>query len=282
MDSLKRRRAAQAGAITRILHKLQRAQAEDTDLLNIPQLDRHIVSINNASEMYKQVHADIIDQHPDEVNPVEEDETLAQHMDAYEEAELLAHLLLSTASAFNHACSIQEQVREIERMMGESPGKSYDTCIAAVTDELSKIKAKINRSSIPHRHDIRWLVSELTSAVAELTATERRPPSSLDTSSSTRCSSGNKQVQLPKIALPTFSGDPMKWAAFWNQFQAAVHDKDDLSAAHKLAYLRSAIKDPQASPLLFSATESDHHYEDMITLLKRRYEKKRLIHKNYS
>ncbi len=94
-------------------------------------------------------------------------------------------------------------------------------------------------------------------------------------SSSSSCAS---QVQLPKIALPTFSGDPTKWAAFWNQFQAAIHDNNDLSQAHKLTYLRSAIKDPQVSPLLFSAIEFKNHYED----LKQRYDKRRLIHKNYA
>ncbi len=224
-----------------------------------------------------------MDNYSNAINQDEEEQTLAKHLDAYEEADLLAHELLTLASTYHDTLSLRGQVQDIEQKINEFSDKSYGASIATVVERFSKIEAELNRSSIPRDHLIRRLLLELSSAITQLSATDKSPATSLDVSSSgSNSSSCASQVQLPKIALPTFSGDPMRWAAFWNQFQAAIHDNNDLSQAHKLTYLRSAIKDPQVSPLLFSAIESENHYEDMIALLKQRYDKRHLIHKNYA
>ncbi len=283
MENLKRKRAVQAGNITRVLKKLQDTQRADLDALNIPQLERYISSLKSANDIYLQIHEDIVDNYSNAINQDEEEQTLAKHLDAYEEADLLAHELLTLASTYHDTLSLRGQVQDIEQKINEFSDKSYGASIATVVERFSKIEAELNRSSIPRDHLIRRLLLELSSAITQLSATDKAPATSLDVSSSGSSSSScASQVQLPKIALPTFSGDPMKWAAFWNQFQAAIHDNNDLSQAHKLTYLRSAIKDPQVSPLLFSAIESENHYEDMIALLKQRYDKRRLIHKNYA
>ena len=91
-----------------------------------------------------------------------------------------------------------------------------------------------------------------------------------------------QQVNLPKLALPTFYGDPMKWAVFWQRFLAAVHNNDHLESAHKLTYLHEAIQDPTASPLLYSGSSSPTQYDELVQVLITRYDHKRLIHKYYS
>ena len=79
-------------------------------------------------------------------------------------------------------------------------------------------------------------------------------------------------VQLPKIALPTFDGDLMKWTTFWSQFEAAVHHNPKLNSSNKLAYLRDTIRDPNTNQLC--CTEKGTHYEDIVDLLKRRFDKR--------
>ena len=54
MDALKRRRSAQVGSMTKVYHKLQKAQTGDT-LLNIHQLKRNLTSLDNAFETYKAI-----------------------------------------------------------------------------------------------------------------------------------------------------------------------------------------------------------------------------------
>ena len=51
----------------------------------------------------------------------------------------------------------------------------------------------------------------------------------------------SSDVKLPRIALPKFNGDVFKFQNFWDQFEAAVHDNDDLPNVQKFTYLRSVL-----------------------------------------
>ena len=90
-----------------------------------------------------------------------------------------------------------------------------------------------------------------------------------------------KSVQLPKLHLPTFSGDLMDWVPFWAQFRTAVDSNAELSQEHKLAYLRDAIKDTSIRSLMFSGAERDGLYSEVVELLQKRFDKRRTIHSAY-
>ena len=49
-------------------------------------------------------------------------------------------------------------------------------------------------------------------------------------------------LKLPKLKLPKFDGDVLKFQHFWNQFEAAVHDNDNVPAVQKFTYLRSVLE----------------------------------------
>ena len=53
---------------------------------------------------------------------------------------------------------------------------------------------------------------------------------------------------------------------------------DSNSSSNKLAYLRDAIRDPGTKPLLYSGIEHDEHYEEVVALLHRRFDKRRLTY----
>ena len=75
----------------------------------------------------------------------------------------------------------------------------------------------------------------------------------------------------------------MRWAVFWEGFDAAVHSNPNLDNSCKLTYLREAIKDSKVTPLLHRTTSSSTQYEDLLgQLLIERYDQKRLIHQTYS
>jgi len=48
--------------------------------------------------------------------------------------------------------------------------------------------------------------------------------------------------QLPKLSLPTFLGDPLKWQSFWDSFEAAVNSNSTLDGVQKFNYLRAQIQ----------------------------------------
>ena len=59
--------------------------------------------------------------------------------------------------------------------------------------------------------------------------------------SSRRHSSTGNSVKLPKLEIPCFSGEKLKWAEFWDSFEAAVHLNTSLSEVEKLNYLMSKL-----------------------------------------
>ena len=49
------------------------------------------------------------------------------------------------------------------------------------------------------------------------------------------------KVKLPKITLPQFNGDPVRWMSFWDSYQSVVHLNSELTDVDKFNYLRSLL-----------------------------------------
>ncbi|XP_011171899.2 uncharacterized protein LOC105204508 [Solenopsis invicta] len=50
-----------------------------------------------------------------------------------------------------------------------------------------------------------------------------------------------KQMQLPKLELPKFSGDQLEWEGFRNLFRSLVHDVTGVPKVQKLQYLMGCL-----------------------------------------
>ena len=57
------------------------------------------------------------------------------------------------------------------------------------------------------------------------------------------------EAKLPKLLLPTFSGDPVAWATFWESFSSAIHQNADLSDLEKFQYLQSLLQKSAADTI---------------------------------
>ena len=47
--------------------------------------------------------------------------------------------------------------------------------------------------------------------------------------------------RLPKLILPTFSGDPLQFQTFWDSFEVAVHNNGSLTRVQKFHCLREQL-----------------------------------------
>ena len=76
--------------------------------------------------------------------------------------------------------------------------------------------------------------------------------------------------RLPKLVLPTFSGEPLQWQMFWDSFEAAVHSNPHITGVQKFNYLRAQLHG-DAAHVIAGFPLSDSNYNHSITLLKERF-----------
>ena len=80
------------------------------------------------------------------------------------------------------------------------------------------------------------------------------------------------RAKLPKLELKKFSGRPIDWPEFWDGFQTAVHENEELSNVDKFSYLRHYLEEPAKKVISgFSLTEKN--YATALKLLEQRYAK---------
>ena len=79
--------------------------------------------------------------------------------------------------------------------------------------------------------------------------------------------------------VPKFSGKIEHWIAFWEEFQHAVDNKSDMDDCTKLVYLKQAILDPGLKSTIADLGIQDKSYAAAVKLLKDRFNKPRIIHR---
>ena len=145
----------------------------------------------------------------------------------------------------------QEGAQEMEALMNDDW-----SCIAEVTDcrdELVDIQQSLQDQKLPSENWSSNTVSEdRFNQMIQMTAQmqqvmigqqqmqQQQQLSHMEQSSRRHSSTGNS-VKLPKLEIPSFSGEKLKWAEFWDSFEAAVHLNTSLSEVEKLNYLMSKL-----------------------------------------
>ena len=76
------------------------------------------------------------------------------------------------------------------------------------------------------------------------------------------------KVKLPKITLPHFSGNLMKWTTFWDSYESAVHNNRDLTAVDKFNCLKSLLE-RSAYDAIAGLTLSAANYSEAVEILQK-------------
>ena len=77
-------------------------------------------------------------------------------------------------------------------------------------------------------------------------------------------------MKLSKLEIPSFSGEKLKGAEFWDSFKAAVRLKTSLPEVEKLNYEMSKLSG-EAKNSLSGIQLSNENYQVAVELLKERY-----------
>ena len=83
-------------------------------------------------------------------------------------------------------------------------------------------------------------------------------------------------MKLPKITLPRFNRDPVRWTSFWDPYQLAVHLNSQLTEVDKFNYLWSLL-DNSAYDAIAGLTLSSANYKQAIEILRKRFDNTQVI-----
>ena len=86
---------------------------------------------------------------------------------------------------------------------------------------------------------------------------------------------------MPEVSVPTFDGDVLNWAVFWEQFETAIHNNKKLHDAQKLTYLRDAVERGPAKKVIQGLAHSAGTYQEAVKCLQQRFDRPRFIHQKH-
>lgn len=76
--------------------------------------------------------------------------------------------------------------------------------------------------------------------------------------------------RLPKLTLPSFSGNPLEWQSFWDSFSVAIHLNPNLSGVQKFNYLKAQLQG-DALRTIRGLPLTELNYQHSISLLHERF-----------
>ena len=132
----------------------------------------------------------------------------------------------------------------------------------AISDKISQVKRTLNR-----------FTTTTPSTTLSVSATEFVPPEHPTvpmpvTNPITYPGTARPSVsRLPKLSLPTFSGDPLMWQSFWDAFEAAINSNSTVDGVQKFNYLRAQIQG-EASRAIAGLPLTSVNYDHAVALLK--------------
>lgn len=85
-----------------------------------------------------------------------------------------------------------------------------------------------------------------------------------------------RQIQLPRVDLPAFDGDPLKLERFRDLFKSTVIDVSGLSNSQRLLYLQSRLSG-EAAELIENTSITDHSFSGAWENLEAWYGNPRII-----
>ena len=136
--------------------------------------------------------------------------------------------------------------------------------------ELEKQKLDLERARLQMEERLKLREAEIQLEVAKLGA------NSSTQANMAQVASVNKNVKLPKLDFPKFSGNILKWKEFWDSFTGAIDQNTSLSQVDKLNYLKTKLEGTGLAAISGLELSGDN-YPVAVDLLKERFGKDRLV-----
>ena len=287
MADVKKSRRSYNGAMTKAMEKFKLMPhdcVEEIIDVDEEEVARLLKSITRTETNFMATLEEAQDYAPDgeeeEAFLEEEDTSLETFEQAVSATRKLGNQILALKQTQSGLDDLSHDISSLQSTLARRPDLDHTKQEERLQTAYSTLRTKWQKAGLPRGHPLKSELDACTEKIHELSAGitgVRTVPSSATTSTSSRTE--RDRTKLPAITIPSFSGDILNWPTFWQKFRAAVHDHDDLPKSTKLAYLRTAITDPEAEILLNPAIDGPETYERLVKELHQRYSRTKKIHR---
>ena len=298
LSNLRKRRGTTKGSITKLLNQVKALEPKTHEALALDLANQLLPNLKSLDEQFKTQHFSIVDaiDEGDTESLAKEQEVIDKHDDEIAEISLRITQLVrscNTASDSGARKTLSRRLIDLETrlQMVESASEpslalqsTFTFSTSTIHDQLNDFKTELGSireavlaTGVDSSASLCSTISKLDKGIFDIMLKLKKLlyPSK-DTSSDPIPTTHG--VRLPKLDVPTFDGDILKWTTFWEQFAVSVHDHPHLSNAEKLAYLRHSLKEGTAKGIIEGLSKSGDHYDEAVKCLKDRFNRPKLIH----
>ena len=285
MGDVKKSRRSYSGALTKAMDKLKMMPhdcVEEIIDVDKEEVERLLKSIMRTETNFMATLEEAQDYAPEG----EEEDTFLEEEDAmletFEQAASAVRKLANEILALKYTqmglADLSHDISSLQTTLTGKPDLDHSEQLNDLKTAFSTLREEWKKAGLPRGHTLKTELDACTGNIQDLAADiagVRAVPGSATSSIKTE----RDRTKLPAITIPSFSGDILNWPTFWQKFAAAVHDHSDLPKSTKLAYLRTAITDPEAEILLNPAIDGPDTYERLVKELHQRYSRTKKIHR---
>ena len=287
MADVRKSRACYTGAVTKAMAQIDsmpHSCVEELADVKLKEVDKLLKSLQRTETNFTAT----LDEAQEFAPEGEEDDTFQEEeenvFDTFEQTVAAVRDKLETVRELKNIQSgladLTHEMSTLQSTLADKPDGDFMQPYISLETAFSALKLEYRKAGLPREHPLKAELDACTKVIQSLYAVTARAvvvstPTALPTLSATPA---HRLIELPKIKVPTFSGDIMSWSTFWSSFKSTVHNRTELDDSQKLNYLRQAIKDPTLQLLLNTPMETPETYQNIIKELQERFQKVREIH----
>ena len=146
--------------------------------------------------------------------------------------------------------------------------ETIDNEILAICD-VANIEKEIDESE-----EINYKITDAMNKIDQvLTQSQRR--NERETSINSTTSATRTRARLPKLDLQKFNGDVLKFAGFWDRFESAIDNNEEIPTVEKFNYLQYYLEGP-AARAIEGLQITERNYQEAKERIRKRFGRKQL------
>ena len=202
---------------------------------------------------------------------------LKETLKVWNQAEEAVQTLQAITEATQHLTFAEKTVTKMEKKREDNPALDCSRALAQTSNRAEEARVAISRVGLSPDNLLWEKLELLEDRIQDILSVEVKPAETKELYMPYK----KPPYKMTDLAVPKFSGRIEHYIDFWEEFQHAVDKKTDLDNCTKLLYLKQSILDPGLKSTIADLGIKDDSYSAAVRLLKDRFNKPRVLHRQY-